>query len=217
MTNLKIHPFLILLVISLPIFAAAGQLSQVPFVSGTHQIVATIYRQGEGFGENEVLSFRSSAGGEALMTMESNGFERPVLFRHHGEDFVHVSTTPAGSGAFVTDTVFWIAPDATMHEIEFKTAAVAREEKINSEETVLTGGSGVNCTGGKLTFEFYIANKADPHCCPTAGRVTGSYKIVGKRKFDPVTKQYSSTFKIVTKQYTRTPVSAGEMSTNFAK
>ena len=94
------------------------------------------------------------------MTMESNGFERPVLFRYHGEDFAHVYTTPAGSGAFVTDTIFWIAPDATMHEIEFENAAVAHEEKVDAEETVLTGGSGVNCTGGKLTFEFYIANKA---------------------------------------------------------
>jgi len=217
MTNLKIHPFLILLLISLPIFAAARPLSKISLASGRHQIVATIYRQGQGFSENEALSFRSSPDGKLLRTMKSDGFERPVLFFYYGENFVHVSSIPAGSGGFVTDTIFWIAPDATMHEIDFEDAAEAYEDKFNAEETVLTGGSGVNCTGGKLKFEFYIANDADPHCCPTAGKVTGSYKIVGKRKFDPITKQYSSTFKMVTKQYLRTPISTGEMSASFAR
>ncbi|HEY4492696.1 MAG TPA: hypothetical protein VI958_11900 [Acidobacteriota bacterium] len=210
MTSLKIHPFLILLLISLPIFAAAGQRSKISLVSGAHQIIATIYRQGQGFGENEVLSFRSSAGGEALRTMKSNGFERPVLFSYHGENFIHVSTTPSGSGAFVTDTIFWIAPDATMHEIELESAAEAYEDKVDAEETVLGGGSGVNCNGGKLKFAFYIANDADPHCCPTAGKVTGNYEIIGKKKFDPITKQYRSTFRMVVKQYSRTPISSGE-------
>jgi hypothetical protein len=217
MTNLKIHPFLILLLISLPIYAEARQLSKISLVSGTHQIVATIYRQGQGFGENEVLTFRSSPDGKLLKTMKSDRFERPVLFLYHGENFIHVSTTPAGSGGFVTDTIFWIAPDATMHEIEFEGAAEIYEDKVDAAEIVLAGGSGVNCTGGKLKFEFYIANEADPHCCPTAGKVTGNYKIVGKRKFDPITKQYSSTFKMVATQYARTPISSSEMSAHFAK
>jgi hypothetical protein len=207
--NLKIHPFVILLLLSLPVFAAAGQVSKISLVSGTHQIIATISRQGQGFGGNEVLSFRS-VDGEALNTMKSNGFERPVLFSYRRENFIHVSTTPAGSGAFVTDTIFWIAPDTTMHEIEFESAAEAYEEKVNKEETVLGGGSGVDCNGGKLKFTFYIADNADPHCCPTAGKVIGNYEIVGKKKFDPITKQYSSTFRMVVKQYSRTPISSGE-------
>jgi hypothetical protein len=214
--DLKIHSFLILLLISLPIFAGAGQVSKVSLVSGTHQIVATIYRHGQGFGETEVLRFRSSDG-ILLKTMKSDGFETPVLFHYHGENFVHVSTTPDGSGAFVTDTIFWIAPDATMHEIDVENAAEAYEHKVHAEEIVLAGGSGVNCTGGKLKFTFYIASNVDPHCCPTAGKVIGNYKIVGKRKFDPITKQYSSTFKMVAKQYSRTPISSGEMTANFAR
>jgi hypothetical protein len=122
MTNLKIHPFVIFLLIGFPIFAGAGELSKFSLVAGKHQIVGTIYQEGQGIGENEVLSFRS-ADGKVLKTMTSDRFERPVLFRYHGENFVHVSTTPAGSGGFVTDTIFWISPDATMHEIEFENAA----------------------------------------------------------------------------------------------
>lgn len=216
MTSLKIHPFLLLLLISFPIFAGAGQTSKFFFVSGTHRIEAIIQRQGQGFGENEMLSFRPSGGGEALMTMKSNGFDRPVLFRHHGENFIHVSTTPAGSGAFVTDSIFWIAPDATMHEIGFQSASEAYEDKAGVQETVFTGGSGVSCTGGKLKFEFYIANDGDSHCCPTAAKVTGNYEIVGNMQFDPIAKQYSSTFKMVARQYLRTTISTGEM-TNSAR
>jgi hypothetical protein len=217
MSNLKMDPFLILLLIGLPIFAGASQLSKISLISGTHQIVATVYRQVQGFGENEVLSFRLSASGKLLKTMKSDGFQTPMLFRYHGENFVHVSTTPNGSGGFVTDTIFWIAPDATMHEIDFENAAEVYEQKVPTQEIVLTGGSGVNCTGEKLKFTFYIANHVDPHCCPTAGKVTGSYQILGKTKFDPITKQYTSTFKMVAIEYSRTPVSTSEMSGNFAK
>jgi hypothetical protein len=217
MTNLKILPFVLFLLIGFPIFAGAGQLSKFSLVAGNHKILATIYQEGQGFGENEVLSFRSSASGKLLLTMTSDRFERPVLFRYHGENFVHVSTTPAGSGGFVTDTIFWISPDATMHEIEFENAAQNYEGKVDPQETVLTGGSGVTCNGGTLRFEFYIANDADAHCCPTGGRVTGNYQIVGNRQFDPITKQYSSTFKMVVKQYSRTPITSGEMLANFGK
>ncbi len=217
MTNLKIHLFLILLLISLPIFAGAGELSKTSLISGTHQIVATIYRHGSGFDGNEVLSFRSSPDGKLLETMKSDGFERPALFRYQGENFVHVSTIPAGSGGFVSNTIFWVAPDNTMHEIEFEDAAEAYEHKVDAEEMVLAGGSSPDCTGGKLKFEFYIANDDDPHCCPTAGKVTGNYKIVGKTKFDPITNQYSSTFKMLARQYSRSPISTSEMSANFAR
>jgi hypothetical protein len=217
MSKVKIHPFLILLLISLPVIAGAGQISKISLVSGTHQIVATIYQQGQGFGENELLSFRSSPDGKLLKTMNSTGFEPPVLFHYYGENFVHVSTTPEGSGGFVTDTIFWVAPDATMHEIDFENAAEAYEHKVEAQEIVLAGGSGVNCKGGKLKFEFYIAKNADPHCCPTAGKVTGNYRIIGKGKFDPSTKQYSSTFKMVVTQYLRTPISSDEMLVSFAR
>jgi len=131
---------------------------------------------------------------------------------------VHVSTTPAGSGGFVTDTIFWIAPDATMHEIEFVDAGEAYEDTIDGEEMVLAAGSGVKYTGGKLKFEFYIADAVDPHCCPTAGKVSGDYEIVGAGEFDPITKQYSSTFKMVATQYSRTAISSGgEMAAGSAR
>lgn len=104
------YPFSLLLLISLPIFAGAGQLSNFVLVAGTHRIVATINHQGQGFTENEVLSFRSSVGGKLLKAMKSQGFEKPVLFRFQGENFVHVTTNPAGSGAFEQTPYFGSRP-----------------------------------------------------------------------------------------------------------
>ena len=211
LNDLKIRFFLMLLFISVPVFAGTGQLSKTSLISGTNQIVATIAQEGRGLHEGQVLNFRSSSGRQ-LQTMKSDGFEKPVLFHYQGENFVHVSTVPEGSGGFVTDTIFWIAPDATMHEIDFEDAVEGYEQKVDADEVVLFGGSGLNYSGGELKFEFYIANKADPHCCPTAGKVTGNYQIVGEKKFDPVTQQYSSNFKMVPTQYSRTPITSGEMA-----
>jgi len=217
MTNSKTSSFFILLLVFLPMLAVAGPRSRISLGSGTHQIVATIYRHGSSFNEYEVLSFRSASDGRLIQTMESVGFEEPMPFQYGGEDFVHVSTSPEGSGGFTTDTIFWIAPDATMHEIEIEDAAEGYEDKVKSEEMVLIGGSGVNCRGGKLKFQFYIAKDTDPYCCPTAGKVTGNYQIIGGSNFDPITKQYSSTFKMVVTQYLRTPISSHEMFAHFVR
>lgn len=218
MSSLKLLSLMILSMMAFPIFAAAGPRSLVSLASGAVRIEATIYRQeGQGSGATELLSFRSPADGKLLWAMNSSSFERPVLFAYHGEHFVHVSTTPEGSGGFATDSIFWIAPDSTMHEIGFESAAEGYEGKVDVDEMVLTGGSGIKSAGGKLRFEFYIANDGDPHCCPTAGRVTGGYEILGRPIFDPVTKQYSSTFKMVALHYSRTPISPSEMTASFAR
>ncbi len=211
----EILPVVVLLLIGFPLGAGAGQLSKFLLVAGKHEIIATIYQDGQGFLKNDVLSFRLSASGKLLKTMSSDRYERPGVFRYHGENFVHVSTTPAGSGGFVTDTIFWISPDAAMHEIKLEDAAENYEDKVDPQETVLSGGS-MNCNGDKLTFEFYIAKDSDLHCCPTGGRVSGNYEIVGNRQFDPITNQYSSTFKVVVKQYLRTPIATGRMLADLA-
>jgi hypothetical protein len=217
MRNSKISSFLILLLVCCPIFAESGPRSKISLVAGTHQIIATIYLHGKGFYQYEVLSFRSAAEGRLLKAMKSVGFEKPIPFYYGGENFVHVSTIPEGSGGFTTDTIFWIAPDDTMHEIDMENAPEAYEDKVNEHEMVLVGGSGVNCSGGKLNFQFYIANDTDPYCCPTAGKVTGNYQIIGESKFDPNTKQYSSNFKMVVTQYLRTPIASHEMFAHFVR
>lgn len=135
-----------------------------------------------------------------LLTMQSEAgitFEKFVRFQALGESFVYASTAPEGSGAFMTEDIFWIAPDRTIHPIVFEQAGIAYENKTIKGEFVLTGGPGILFSQGRLLFEFLIANDGDSRCCPTAGRISGTYKMVGEKAFDTPSKKYSCTYKLV--------------------
>lgn len=151
-------------------------------------------------------------GSLSLLTMKAEDgmpFEKFVRFKANGEPFIYASTAPEGSGAFMTEDIFWIAPDRTIHPVVFQHAGRDYENKVTEGEFVLTGGPGILFYKGRLLFEFLIANTADAMCCPTAGRISGTYKMVGKKAFDTPSKKYSSTFKLVVDRCTRyleTPV-----------
>lgn len=134
---------------------------------------------------------------------EGETLQKPVLFPFHGEYFLYVSTSPEGSGAFVTENVFWIAPDLTFHPVVFQHAGREYESWVKTGEIVLTGGPGIVFSHGQLRFEFEVARDGDPHCCPTGGRVTGTYKITGDKWYKPAG-GYGCNFKIVVDQYNRT-------------
>jgi len=139
-------------------------------------------------------------------------FETFIQFQENGEYFLYASTPPEGSGAFMTEAIFWIAPDGTVHPIVFEHAGRAYENQVNEGEFILTGGPGVVFSNGVLRFEFFIADKADPRCCPTAGKISGTYKVIGKENFDPESKEYSCTFRVVVDNYKRDILSSAELS-----
>jgi hypothetical protein len=144
-------------------------------------------------------------------------FEKFIHFQENGEHFIYASTPPEGSGAFTTEAVFWIAPDGTTHPVVFEHAGRAYENQVNEGESILTGGPGILFSRGSLRFEFFIANEGDFHCCPTAGKISGTYKIVGEESFDPETKEYSCTFKLVPGRYKREISSSSDSSTEFSE
>jgi hypothetical protein len=139
----------------------------------------------------------------AMKSETGEVFEEFVHFQKSGERFIYASTAPEGSGGFRTEAIFWIAPDGVLHPIEFEHAGRAYEGKVRKGEILLTGGSGIIFSHGSLGFEFDIANEADSLCCPTAGRIRGTYKIVGGEHFDAKSKEYSCTFKLVVATYKR--------------
>ncbi len=158
--------------------------------------------------DSEELKFLVSRGNDfrLLRVMKSEpgeGFESPVLFESGGEGYFYVATTPSGSSGFVTEAIFWIAPDSSLHSVGFEQAGRVFENQLRDGEMVLTGGPGIIFSNQGLEFEFLIARPEDPHCCPTGGTITGSYRIVGGKQYNPATKQYSCTFKIVPDTYQR--------------
>jgi hypothetical protein len=139
-------------------------------------------------------------------------FEKFIHFQKNGEAFLYESTPPEGSGAFMIEAIFWIAPDGTFHPIDFENAGLVYEHQMNEGEFLLTGGPGILFSKERLGFEFFIANNGDPRCCPTAGKISGTYKVVGEEHFDPESKEYSSTFKLIVDGYKRDIVSSEDLS-----
>ena len=130
-------------------------------------------------------------------------YEKFIAFQDNGEHFIYATTPPEGSGAFITEAIFWIAPDRTIHPVVFEHAGQSYENRVHSEEFVVTGGPGILFSKDGMRFEFLIANKGDSSCCPTAGKISGTYKVIGEENFDAELKKYSCTFKLVADKYER--------------
>jgi hypothetical protein len=137
-------------------------------------------------------------------TMPGNTYEKPVLFSIHDFEFLKIATAPSGSAGFVTYTMLWLAPDRTAHEVDFQEASEVFEGLVGEDEIVLTGGEReFFYDENEMKFQFWIAQAGDPHCCPSRGEVTGTYKLVGSPNFDNFARKYSPNFQIQIDQLER--------------
>ena len=91
------------------------------------------------------------------------------------DSFFDVATLGRGG---VTDKVFHIDDDDDRwQQIEIESPEDSYKNKLRPSETVRHRGRNF-FSDDKLEFEFQIWNSNDQDCCPTAGRVIGTYKIV---------------------------------------
>ena len=136
-------------------------------------------------------------------------FEKPVLFEVNEHRFLNISTEPTGSGGFVSDVILWLAPDGTLHEVEFEQASGIYETSAASDEVVMTGGEKeFFFEDNQMNFQFWLAQQGDPHCCPSGGVVQGTYKLEGSPKFDSFSRQYRPDFKIIIDNMQHSPESS---------
>lgn len=164
------------------IAAASGLAKSIPPPNGINKEIAP----------NRFTTLRQTLESEA-----GAQFETLIRFRQKREFFVYASTSPEGSGGFTTEAIFWIAPDGSIHRIDSERADRGCQNKVKHGEVLLAGGPGILFSNGVMRFVFLIANEGDPHCCPTAGSISGTYKITGKGQYDRNSKQYISTFQLV--------------------
>jgi hypothetical protein len=142
-------------------------------------------------------------------SLEGETFQKPTFFEVNQHRFLNISTEPSGSGGFVSDIVLWIAPDGTLHEVEFQQASEIYESIANSSEVVLTGGDKeFFLQDDEMAFQFWIAQHGDPHCCPSGGIVQGTYKLQGSPGFDSFSRNYKPDFKIVVDRMQHSPDAA---------
>jgi hypothetical protein len=171
------------------------------------KVLACVYSIGTKRQPREVLFFwvKKDQGYELVYKLESGPgeiFTKPVLFSIATYSFLNVSTEPNGSGGFVADQFLWFAPDGTVHPVEFQQASEVYEHLAKSNEVILTGGEKeFFYDDNQMKFEFWLARQGDPHCCPSGGTVTGTYKLVGDSKYDSFARRYEANFQILVDHY----------------
>ncbi|HYB91658.1 MAG TPA: hypothetical protein VEC38_11500 [Candidatus Binataceae bacterium] len=123
---------------------------------------------------------------QKIVLMESDldsdeHFQVPIGFQSimepsgEWESFVDVATVGRHG---VTDRVLHI--DNEEHQwqpVEIESPEDWYKDKLAPSEAIRHAGRNFFSDGG-LEFAFLIWNANDPECCPTAGEVTGTYKIV---------------------------------------
>lgn len=209
--NAAALPFCILLLAAVPAACPANQENPVP------RLAKSIPPNGNSW----EMAPPPSHFGTLLQAMDSEAgaqFERVIRFRQKGEPFVYGSTAPEGSGGFTTEAIFWIAPDGGVHRVDSEQAERACENKVKDGEFLLAGGPEILLfSNGALRFEFLIANKGDPNCCPTAGRMSGTYRITGSGHYDRNSKQYISTFQLVVEKCRRHSLPSADLTDDIRR
>lgn len=134
------------------------------------------------------------------------GFTPPKVFHYNGDTFVDVDLSFSGTSMQHQETILWIAPDLTLHNVRFQPAADLYKDKLKRGESIQDGEDD-EFKNNNLTFSFGLWGPDDAHCCPTAGFVSGKFKLVGQKKYDAAKKKWSCNFSIIPYGYTRHPMS----------
>lgn len=112
-------------------------------------------------------------------------FDPPFAFRYRkgGVDgtFLSVTHRYSGTGCYKEEAAFLIGDQGRLEEIQFDDATECLEKTvpIHPDEGVWKPPHYLFSDEG-LEFEFGIWGKDDANCCPTAGYVTGTCKIVSE-------------------------------------
>ncbi|MGH2568018.1 MAG: hypothetical protein ACRDGA_06730 [Bacteroidota bacterium] len=131
-----------------------------------------------------------------------SSFEEPWVFTYQGERFLHIQETFSGTGYYHKDSIFVVHPNGEIQGVLFEPAPKGCEQLIQEKEAVWKGEQN-DFTDDAMEFVFYIWNtETDANCCPTAGKVTGTYKLV---KHQPPGAS-TATYTIMVDTFERMPV-----------
>ena len=174
------------------------------------QLLVTLHR---GKDRGDVLIFWKQVGDKfqkvKSMEIEEPGlgwFLKPNLFHFNSDLFVLISEEFSGSHSVAKQTIFAVQPDNTLVPVQIRDADDWYKDKLKPGETIMNGRS-VSATDQKLEFMFYIWNKDDAFCCPTAGIVKGTYKITKSDPiFDPLKKVWLRKYTMSVATANREPV-----------
>lgn len=155
--------------------------------------------------QREQGKFRELLVLEAEENPEFSYFERVTSFRYKGNQFIHVPLIYTGTGHLRKDRIYCVLPSMALQEIAFQPAPETFSKHLKKGEGVWKGENDF-FSDERLAFEFYIWKERDGNCCPSAGKVTGTYKIIGDLRWDLKTNQQVADFKMLMDTFERKPV-----------
>ncbi|MBS1826753.1 MAG: HEAT repeat domain-containing protein [Acidobacteria bacterium] len=185
------------------------QVSQSEFPApGGKRLLATIHEGDERPGE---LRLHAPAPGGWRLSRKLEGlppgegqFQTPQHFRQNGHHFLYIALRIDGTGAMHEDTILWIAPDLTLHDVPFTPAPAAAKTRLAPGEGIWKGEINT-FSNTTMTFHFFIWKEGDGNCCPSAGEGEGNYVLSGAPRFDTASKTWKHSFRITPGAWRRLP------------
>jgi hypothetical protein len=149
--------------------------------SGGPTLLATIDRHPE---NGDVLTLWASTGSLFRPVRHLSGPDDPRIgyitvprrFSWRGQAFVHLSVQLSGTGDLHDDEVLHLGTTGDLTAVDFVQAPEALASKLAPGEGVWKGAR-YDFADDELTFEFFVWKQGDGNCCPTGGRVTGTYAL----------------------------------------
>lgn len=100
----------------------------------------------------------------------------PRRFAWHGQAFVHLAVQISGTGDLHDDELLHLGASGELTSVVFAQAPEALASQLAPGEGVWKGAI-YEFADDQLRFEFFVWKKGDGNCCPTGGRVTGTYVL----------------------------------------
>ncbi len=134
-----------------------------------------------------------------LKQIETSGyFLQPNFFRAQNDLFLQISEVQMGTGNEKTEHIYYILPVGGIKKVSFIPAPQSFAGHLKDGELIRKGENN-RLTDNGLFFEFSVWNPGDANCCPSAGRVKGTYAL---KCIDPVKNE----FQITMDMFTRIPM-----------
>ena len=136
---------------------------------------------------------------ERLRSADSR-FDEPVFFRpvlegaKEKEDLIAISEVNYGTGQLRREHIFRFEPNGGMEPVEFVAAWEWFQQRLQPGEGIWKDGEN-EFGGAEMKFAFYIWREGDGNCCPTAGKVTGTYGL----------EREGGKYRIIVKSFERRP------------
>ena len=109
--------------------------------------------------------------------------EPPRRFTFRGGVFLHIQVRFTGTGGLHEDEILHLRPDGGLEPVAFRQAPEALSARLAPGEGIWKGAA-YEFADDRLTFEVHVWKDGDANCCPTAGRITGTYTIERRTRSD---------------------------------